>query len=70
MIVLFFYLDSRRQWFHGFFTGLILVLYAPVRFGLEAYYSVVKPDDVVGTAWDFRFYMIPAVPSALFKWMQ
>jgi len=42
----------------------------PVRFGLEAYYSVVKPDDVVGTEWDFRFYMIPAAPSALFSWMQ
>jgi len=42
----------------------------PVRFGLEAYYSVVKPDDVVGTEWDYRFYIIPAAPSALFKWMQ
>ena len=42
----------------------------PVRFGIEAYYSVVKPDDVVGTEWNYRFYMIPAAPSALFKWMQ
>jgi hypothetical protein len=42
----------------------------PVRFGLEAYYSVIKPDDVVGTEWNYRFYMIPAAPSALFKWMQ
>ena len=42
----------------------------PVRFGLEAYYSVVKPDDVVGTEWNYRFYIIPAAPSALFSWMQ
>jgi hypothetical protein len=42
----------------------------PVRFGLEAYYSVIKPDDVVGTEWNYRFYMIPAAPSALFSWMQ
>ena len=42
----------------------------PVRFGIEAHYSVIKPDDVVGQEWDFRFYIIPAAPSALFKWMQ
>jgi hypothetical protein len=37
----------------------------PVRFGAEAHYSVIQPDDVV----NFRFYVIPAVPSALFRWM-
>ncbi len=42
----------------------------PVRFGVEAHYSVIAPDDVVGSKWDFRFFVIPAVPSALFKWMQ
>jgi hypothetical protein len=42
----------------------------PVRFGAEAYYSVIQPDDVPGTKWNFRFYMIPAAPSALFSWMQ
>jgi hypothetical protein len=42
----------------------------PVRFGLEVHYSVVQPDDVPGQVWDFRFYVIPAAPSALFKWMQ
>ena len=42
----------------------------PVRFGVEAMYSVHRPDDIPGTRWDFRFYVIPAVPSALFKWMQ
>ncbi len=42
----------------------------PVRFGAEVYYSVIQPDDVAGAEWNFRFYMIPAAPSALFKWMQ
>ena len=42
----------------------------PVRFGLEVHYSVIQPDDVVGTKWDLRFYIIPAAPSALFSWMQ
>ena len=42
----------------------------PVRIGAELHYSVVQPDDVVGQEWNFRFYFIPAVPSAMFKWMQ
>ena len=42
----------------------------PVRIGLEYYRSVVTPDDVVGSDWSVRFYVIPAVPSALFEWMQ
>jgi hypothetical protein len=42
----------------------------PVRFGLEYHYSVVQPDNVAGVDWNVRFYVIPAVPSALFKWMQ
>jgi len=42
----------------------------PVRIGLELYKSVVKPDNVPGSDYDIRFYMIPEVPSALFKWMQ
>ena len=42
----------------------------PVRFGIEAYYSVIKPNDVLGYDWSYRFYMIPAVPAALFSWMQ
>ncbi|MCZ6892652.1 MAG: hypothetical protein O7H40_01225, partial [Gammaproteobacteria bacterium] len=41
----------------------------PVRFGLEFHYSVVTPDDAVGTQWNVRFYVIPAIPSALFDWM-
>ena len=41
----------------------------PVRFGVEFHYSVIQPDDVVGSEWNLRFFMIPAAPSALFKWM-
>ncbi len=41
----------------------------PVRFGVEYHYSIVQPDDAVGTEWDLRFYIIPAAPSALFEWM-
>jgi hypothetical protein len=41
----------------------------PWRFGAEVHYSVVAPDDVLGTKWNFRFYAIPAAPSALFGWM-
>jgi hypothetical protein len=41
----------------------------PWRFGAEVHYSVIKPDDVLSTKWDFRFYAIPAAPSALFGWM-
>jgi hypothetical protein len=42
----------------------------PVRFGAEAMYSVHRPDDIPGARWNFRFYIIPSAPSALFKWMQ
>jgi hypothetical protein len=41
----------------------------PVRFGIEAHYSVIQPDNVPSNEWDFRFYIIPALPSALFDWM-
>ena len=41
----------------------------PVRFGVEYHYSVVQPDNVPGVEWNVRFYVIPAAPSALFKWM-
>jgi len=40
----------------------------PVRIGLEFHYSVIRPDNV-GTEFGIRFYMIPAAPSAMFKWM-
>jgi hypothetical protein len=41
----------------------------PVRIGGELHYSAVQPDDTVGAEWNFRFYVIPAAPSALFGWM-
>lgn len=42
----------------------------PVRIGLEVHYSVIQPDDVPSNEWDIRFYLIPAVPSFMFDWMQ
>ena len=41
----------------------------PVRLGFEVHYSVIQPDDVFSSEWDFRFFIIPAAPSALFSWM-
>jgi hypothetical protein len=41
-----------------------------VRIGAEVHYSVITPDDTVGSQWDFRFFIIPAAPAALFSWMQ
>ena len=41
----------------------------PFRFGAEFHYSIIQPDDVLSTKWNFRFYVIPAAPSALFGWM-
>lgn len=42
----------------------------PVRIGLEAHYSAIRPDNVAGAEWNYRLFIIPAVPAALFKWMQ
>jgi hypothetical protein len=42
----------------------------PVRLGFEVYYSVWRPNSVASTEWNLRFYAIPAVPSAMFGWMQ
>jgi hypothetical protein len=39
----------------------------PVRIGAEAFYNVVRPDSI-GSDWGLRFFVIPAVPAALFKW--
>jgi len=41
----------------------------PVRFAVEFHYSVIRPDDIPGADWDIRFNIIPAAPSALFRWM-
>lgn len=42
----------------------------PVRIGVELHYSVIQPDNVPSSEWDFRVFIIPAAPSALFSWMQ
>jgi hypothetical protein len=42
----------------------------PVRIGIELHYSVIQPDTVAGAEWNTRLFIIPAAPSALFKWMQ
>ena len=42
----------------------------PVRVGLEYHHTVIEPDDIPGTDYSVRFYIIPAAPSALFEWMQ
>ena len=51
------------------FVSTVNIGKVPVRFGAEFHYTVVKPDHVLYTEWDFRFYFIPAAPSALFEWM-
>ena len=40
----------------------------PVRFGLEFHYNVIRPDSV-GADWNLRFFIIPAVPSAMFSFL-
>jgi hypothetical protein len=65
--------DSNNRWTVPIGLGVSRTFQfgkVPVRFGLEAHYSVIQPDDVAGAKWNFRFYVIPAAPSALFKWMQ
>ena len=42
----------------------------PVRIGLEYHHTVIEPDDIPGSDYSVRFYIIPAAPSALFDWMQ
>jgi hypothetical protein len=42
----------------------------PVRIGAEVHYSAIQPDNIPSSEWGFRFFIIPAAPSALFKWMQ
>ncbi len=41
----------------------------PVRIGAEVHYSVIRPDDEVGSDWNLRFYIIPAVPSAFIPFL-
>ncbi len=41
----------------------------PIRLGFEVHYSVVRPDSLPAPVWDFRFMVIPAVPSALIPFL-
>jgi hypothetical protein len=41
----------------------------PVRLGAEFHYSVIQPDAVPASDWNVRFYMIPAIPSALIDFL-
>lgn len=66
-------LDSDDRWTVPIGLGInktVNIGKVPVRFGAELHYSVVQPDNVPGSEWDARFFIIPAVPSALFSWMQ
>jgi len=38
----------------------------PVNIHFEADYSVIHPDDKVGSRWDFRVYFIPVIPTFMF----
>jgi len=38
----------------------------PVRVQLEVDYSVIHPNDKVGSRWDFRVYFVPVIPTFLF----
>ena len=64
--------DSEDRWTVPIGMGInktFQIGKVPVRFGIEAHYSVVQPDNVPSNEWDIRFYIIPALPSALFDWM-
>jgi hypothetical protein len=65
--------DSDNRWTVPVGIGInktINIGKLPVRFGAEVHYSAIRPDDIVGSKWTYRFTVIPAVPAALFKWMQ
>ena len=65
--------DSNDRWTVPIGLGLSRTIQfgkVPVRFGLEAHYSVIQPDNVPSNEWNIRFYIIPAAPSFFFKWMQ
>ncbi|MGE5838778.1 MAG: hypothetical protein ACM34H_02515, partial [Deltaproteobacteria bacterium] len=38
----------------------------PVRVDIEVDYSVIHPDDKIGSRWDFRLYFTPVIPTFLF----
>ena len=38
----------------------------PVFIQLEAAYSVIHPEDRIGSRWNFRLNIIPVIPTFLF----
>ena len=65
-------LDSDDRWTVPIGLGIhktVQIGPVPVRFGLEAHYSVVQPDNVPGSEWDIRLMIVPAAPSFMFGWM-
>jgi hypothetical protein len=38
----------------------------PIRLGIEAYYSVIHPEDTMGSRWSARFMITPVIPTFLF----
>lgn len=64
IFLVFFVLDRKRQWFHGFFTGVLLVAYAPIRFGFE----FLRGEDLeaIGRRSDARYLgLTPAQYGAI-----
>ena len=65
-------LDSEDRWTVPIGLGIhktVQLGKVPVRFAVEAHYSVIQPDNVPGNEWDIRFMVIPAAPSFMFGWM-
>lgn len=46
-------------------SKMVMVGKLPVKFGLEADYSVVRPRDIPGNEWTFKFTITPIVPKLL-----
>jgi len=61
VFALFIVLDRKKDWFHGFFTGLLLVLYGPARLFLDSLRATdlahndrrFRPQDLLTTAQDW-----------------
>jgi hypothetical protein len=61
VFALFLVLDRKKDWFHGFFTGLLLVLYGPARLFFDSLRATdlahndrrFRPGDLVATAQDW-----------------
>jgi hypothetical protein len=38
----------------------------PVNITVEVDYSVIHPNDKIGSRWDFRLYFTPVIPTFMF----